>query len=79
MNAAGLSPQTVNSYFRRVATVVDLQNGGRDRDRTGDPLLAKQAGENIKVLRWCRLHGQSAKFSLSKCPEVVPKWVLSKD
>ena len=42
MNAAGLSPQTVNSYFRRVATVVDLQNGGRDRDRTGDPLLAKQ-------------------------------------
>ena len=40
MYAAGLSPQTVNSYFRRAATVVDLQNGGRDRDRTGDPLLA---------------------------------------
>ena len=42
MYAAGLSPQTVNSYFRRAATVVDLRNGGRDRDRTGDPLLAKQ-------------------------------------
>jgi hypothetical protein len=24
--------------------------GGRDRDRTGDPLLAKQTGKNTKVL-----------------------------
>jgi hypothetical protein len=48
--------------------------GGRDRVRTGDPLLAKQVGENTKVLQWCRLHGLSTKFSLSKCTEVVPSF-----
>jgi hypothetical protein len=48
--------------------------GGRGRDRTGDPLLAKQVGKNTKVLRWCRLHGLSTKFSLSKCTEVVPSF-----
>jgi hypothetical protein len=46
--------------------------GGRDRDRTSDPPACKAEGENTKVLRWCRLHGQSTKFSLSKCPEVAP-------
>jgi len=29
--------------------------GGRDRDRTGDPLLAKQGGKNTKCFVWCRL------------------------
>jgi len=47
--------------------------GGRDRVRTGDPLLAKRAEENTKVLRWCRLHGKSTRFPLLNCPEVVPK------
>jgi hypothetical protein len=40
--------------------------GGRDRDRTGDPLLAKQTGKNTKGFVWCRLHGKLAKFSLSQ-------------
>jgi hypothetical protein len=40
--------------------------GGRDRDRTGDPLLAKQTGENTKGFVWCRLHGKLAKFLLSQ-------------
>src|SRR5438309_5267143 len=59
---------TLRQYFIETNMV-----GGRGRDRTGDPLLAKQIGENTKVLRWCRLHGQSTKFSLSNCPEVVPR------
>jgi hypothetical protein len=46
--------------------------GGREGIRTPDPLLAKQMVKNTKVLRWCRLHGKSTKFSLSSCPEVVP-------
>jgi hypothetical protein len=46
--------------------------GGRDRDRTGDPLLAKQTGKNTKGFVWCRLHGKLAKSSLSSCTEVVP-------
>ena len=46
--------------------------GGRDRDRTGDPLLAKRAVENTKWLLWCRLHGKPAKFPLLKYTEVVP-------
>ena len=49
--------------------------GGRDGIRTRNPLLAKQVGENTKVLRWCRLHGLSTKFSLSKCTEVVPSFL----
>jgi hypothetical protein len=48
--------------------------GGREGIRTPDPLLAKQVGENTKVLRWCRLHGLSTKFSLSKRTEVVPSF-----
>jgi len=47
--------------------------GGRDRDRTGDPLLAKQVGKNTKCFVWCRLHGNPAKFPLLNCTEVVPK------
>jgi len=50
--------------------------GGRDRDRTGDPLLAKQAGQNTKCFVWCRLHGKLTKFSLSQmsrsCTELFP-------
>ncbi len=30
--------------------------GGRGRDRTGDPLLAKLGEENTKCFDWCRLH-----------------------
>jgi hypothetical protein len=48
--------------------------GGREGIRTPDPLLAKQVGKNTKVLRWCRLHGLSSKFSLFKCTEVVPSF-----
>ena len=40
--------------------------GGRHRDRTGDPLLAKQTGKNTKGFVWCRLYGKLAKFSLSQ-------------
>jgi len=29
--------------------------GGRGRDRTGGPLLAKQIGQKSKCLFWCRL------------------------
>jgi hypothetical protein len=46
--------------------------GGRDRDRTGDPLLAKNRGQNTNSFVWCRLHGKSAKFRSLKYPEVVP-------
>jgi hypothetical protein len=46
--------------------------GGRGRDRTGDPLLAKQRVENTKVLCWCRLHEKPSKLPPSKCTEVVP-------
>ena len=51
--------------------------GGRDRDRTGDPLLAKQTGQNTKRFVWCRLRGQSTRFPLSQmsrsCPELAPR------
>jgi len=40
--------------FRKSLKVKKI--GGRGRVRTGDPLLAKRAEENTKVLRWCRLH-----------------------
>lgn len=46
--------------------------GGRGGTRTRGPLLAMQVGKNTKCFVWCRLHGKSAKFPLSKCPEVVP-------
>src|SRR6266566_8774630 len=44
---------------------------------TRDPLLAKQVGKNTKCFGWCRLHGESTKFPLLKCPEVVPNRYLS--
>ena len=49
-------------------------SGGRDRERTGAPLLAKQMGENTKSFVWWRLHGKPTKFSLSNCCEVVPNF-----
>ena len=43
--------------------------GGRDRDRTGDPLLAKQAEIHSKSLLWLR-------FQISDPVKCVPKMFL---
>src|ERR1700682_2064855 len=63
----------------RIAPALNPRIGGRDRDRTGDPLLAKRTGKNTKQLCWCRLRGKSTKFPLLKYPEVVPKSRNRKD
>jgi len=52
--------------------------GGRGRDRTGAPLLAKRTGENTEQVCWCRLRGESMKFPLFKYPEVVPNRGIGK-
>src|ERR1700722_1211745 len=57
--------------FGAAYVFVSKKVGGRDRDRTGDPLLAKQTGKNTKGFVWCRLYGKLAKL---KCPEVVPNF-----
>ena len=61
-------PGKLRPYLTKMDTV-----GGRGGTRTRGPLLAKQVGKNTKCFCWCRLHGNSAKFPLFNCPEVVPK------
>jgi hypothetical protein len=48
--------------------------GGRDRDRTGDPLLAKQTGKTLKALSGVAYTGNWRNFRSLKCPEVVPNF-----
>jgi hypothetical protein len=53
--------------------------GGRGRDLTGGPLLAKQIGQKSKCLFWCRLRAFGRLLIRTMIPSLRPKFPAEQD